>query len=209
MCVLVCVLIVSGLFSLVEVVCGVVFPSDSFSDCEIVEPQTFSLSRKRNAIIALECEAKMNIEKPPVKTVQKAVRNRPHAAKFAVEKRCLNGSGAQRRLHQKGRLEKCLGPPAEVDEMEVDATPPPSCPRMRVNQRSSRTWRGAHWQQKEKTPGGTWRAGVVLLPVGKMERSIPLTSRRMRGTKEDTEGSWCSIRVEALKWLMQRVFPSK
>ena len=50
--------------------------------CEIVffdpfvDPQTLSLSRKRGASVALECETDMKIEGPPVKAVPEAVRNR-------------------------------------------------------------------------------------------------------------------------------------
>ena len=51
-------------------------PSVSVSDCEIVEPQAFSLSRERDASVALECVTKVHIE-PPVKVVAEAVRNRP------------------------------------------------------------------------------------------------------------------------------------
>ena len=49
----------------------------SDSDCEFDQPQTFSLSRKREACVALECETEKNIEGPPVKAVPEAVRNRP------------------------------------------------------------------------------------------------------------------------------------
>ena len=45
-------------FSDVSVVYDVVV---SDSDCEIVEPQTLSLSRKREATVVLECETEMNI----------------------------------------------------------------------------------------------------------------------------------------------------
>ena len=53
----------------------VVFLSDS--DCEFVEPQTVSFSRKREASVALECETVMNFEGPPVKAVPESVRRRP------------------------------------------------------------------------------------------------------------------------------------
>ena len=53
------VLVVTVLFSNVTVVCDVVI---SGSDCAFVEPQTPSLSRKREASVALECERETNIE---------------------------------------------------------------------------------------------------------------------------------------------------
>ena len=56
-------------------VCDVDLSSASVSDCEIVEPHTSSLSRKRDASVALECETKMNIEGSAVKAVPEAVRN--------------------------------------------------------------------------------------------------------------------------------------
>ena len=38
------------------------------SDCEFVKPWTFSLSRQRDAGVALECETTMNIEWPSDKS---------------------------------------------------------------------------------------------------------------------------------------------
>ena len=74
----VCVLAsVSLVLSLISLVNDVNSPSVAVSDWEIVESQTFSLSRKRDAGVALECEAKMNIEGPAVKAVPEAVRNSP------------------------------------------------------------------------------------------------------------------------------------
>ena len=58
----------------VNVSCDVVVSDSGF---EIVEPQTFSLSRKREASVAVECETKMHAEGPPVKTVPETVRRRP------------------------------------------------------------------------------------------------------------------------------------
>ena len=46
-------------FSPASVVCDVVF---SDSDCEHVKPQTFSLSRKREAIVVLESLTNMDFE---------------------------------------------------------------------------------------------------------------------------------------------------
>ena len=69
-------------FSDVNLVCEAVY---SDSDCEIVEPQTFfSLSRKREASVALECETEMNIEGPPVRVVPESIRKRPtpHGSPF-------------------------------------------------------------------------------------------------------------------------------
>ena len=60
-------------FSDVQVVCEVVF-SDSDSEC--VEPQTFPLSRRREASVALDCETEMSMEGPPVKAVSEAVKRR-------------------------------------------------------------------------------------------------------------------------------------
>ena len=47
------ILFVIGSFSLVDVVCDVVF---SDSDCEFVKPQTCLSPEKREASVALECE---------------------------------------------------------------------------------------------------------------------------------------------------------
>ena len=47
--------------------CFVMFRFDS--DCEFVKPWTFSLSRQRDAGVALECETTMNIEWPSDKAV--------------------------------------------------------------------------------------------------------------------------------------------
>ena len=49
----------------------------SDSDCESVEPQTFSLSRKRETRVALECETAMHFEGPLVKAVPESVRISP------------------------------------------------------------------------------------------------------------------------------------
>ena len=76
-CVAASVHLVLDLTPPVNLVCEVGFPSVSVSDCEPVDPQTFSFSGKRCASVVLECEAKMNIEGPPVKAVPEAVRNRP------------------------------------------------------------------------------------------------------------------------------------
>ena len=56
------VLVVSVPFSNVNVVCDVGFCD---SDCEFVEPQTFSLSRKRK-VCFVECRECMNIDATPV-----------------------------------------------------------------------------------------------------------------------------------------------
>ena len=56
--------VVTVLFSNANVVCGVFFFSDS--GCELVEPQTFSLSSKREAIV-LESQGNMNVEGALVK----------------------------------------------------------------------------------------------------------------------------------------------
>ena len=55
----------------VNVVCDAVF---SDSDCELVEPQTFSFSRTR---MALECETETHIEGPLVEAVPESVRRGP------------------------------------------------------------------------------------------------------------------------------------
>ena len=68
----------------VHVVCQVVF---SDSDFDFVEPQTFSLTRKREASVALECETEMNVEGPPVKAAPEAGQKQAHAAKFAERRR--------------------------------------------------------------------------------------------------------------------------
>ena len=70
-------------FSDVNLVCEAVFCD---SDCEIVEPQTFSFSRKREASVALECETEMNIEGPPVRAVPESIRKRPtpHSSPFTA-----------------------------------------------------------------------------------------------------------------------------
>ena len=57
---------VVDLLSLVNMVPDVVV---SVPDCEVMKPQTFSLSRKRDAGVALERETKMNIEGRPVNAV--------------------------------------------------------------------------------------------------------------------------------------------
>ena len=56
--------VVTVLFSNANVVCGEFFFSDS--GCELVEPQTFSLSSKREAIV-LESQGNMNVEGALVK----------------------------------------------------------------------------------------------------------------------------------------------
>ena len=61
-----------------NVVCDVDLSSVSVSGCEIVEQQTFSLSRKRDASVALACERKMNIEGLLVK----AYRPTPNSSPF-------------------------------------------------------------------------------------------------------------------------------
>ena len=84
-CVAASVHLVLDLTPPVNLVCEWGFPSVSVSDCETVDPQTFSFSGKRCASVALECEAQMNIEGPPVKAVPKAVRNRPTTQKCAFQ----------------------------------------------------------------------------------------------------------------------------
>ena len=49
----------------------------SNSDCQCVKSQTFSLSKKSDVSVALECETKMNMEGSSVKAVSEAVRNGP------------------------------------------------------------------------------------------------------------------------------------
>ena len=63
-------LVVTSPFPDVTVDCEVVFTD---SDCEFVEPQAFSHSRKREASVALECETEMSVEGPPVKLVPESV----------------------------------------------------------------------------------------------------------------------------------------
>ena len=73
-CVLVSVPNVTDLISPASVASDVVF---SDSDCELGTPQIFSLSRQREASVALECETEMKSEGPPVKAVSETVRRRP------------------------------------------------------------------------------------------------------------------------------------
>ena len=91
-----------------------------------------SFSRKRDASVALECEAKVNIEAPPAKAVPEAVRNRPtpQSALFEAVPRWVRsrappppeGTPLQHTATWPGPP---TDPPAEVEEMEVkDANPP-------------------------------------------------------------------------------------
>ena len=53
-CVLASVPSVLVLISFVNLVCGVDLASDSVSECEVVEPQTFFFSQKRGASVVME-----------------------------------------------------------------------------------------------------------------------------------------------------------
>ena len=114
------VLVVTVPFSNVNVVCEVVYFD---SDCEFVEPQTFSLSRKRQASVALEGETETNIEGPPVKAVRESARRRPmpqgslfEAVPEGMQSRApsqLEGTPSQQtatrgKRHGGGR--RCIGP---------------------------------------------------------------------------------------------------
>ena len=61
---------------LVGVVCGLCGLRRFLFLIETVEPLTFSITRTRDASVALVCEAKMNIGRPPVKAVPERVRSR-------------------------------------------------------------------------------------------------------------------------------------
>ena len=107
----------------------------SDSDCEFVEPQTFSLSNKREASVALECETVMSIERPPVKSCARSGQKQAHAAKFAPE--CMQsrappppeGTPVQSRPTWPGPPKK---PPAEEEAMEVEDYNLPWTARERV-----------------------------------------------------------------------------
>ena len=76
LCVPASVLIMTDVFSLVNVVCEVDLPSVSVSHCEIVESKIFSsFSRKRDASVSLECEqrkkTKAGMEAAPFQSVPK------------------------------------------------------------------------------------------------------------------------------------------
>ena len=68
-CVHVSVLLLPVLNPLLNLVGEVDLPSFSVFDCECVQPQTLSFSRKRGASVAPECETKMNNEGLPIKAV--------------------------------------------------------------------------------------------------------------------------------------------
>ena len=100
------------------------FSSVSFSDCEIVEPQTFFQSPESVApALRLESEAKMSIEGPSVKNCAKSGQKQAHAhaAKLARVSPPTEGT----LLRQTAR---CPGTPTdsevEVDEMEVEDAKP-------------------------------------------------------------------------------------
>ena len=101
------VLVVTVLFSDVTVVCEVVF---SNSDCEFVQPQTFSRSREREASVAFECETEVNFEGPPVRAVPASVRRSPTPQSAESV-----GSRAPQRLGKGPSVN-----PLEVNDMEVD-----------------------------------------------------------------------------------------
>ena len=63
----------------VNVVCEVDFCD---LDCDFVQPQTFSLSRKREACVASECETEMNIEGPLRQSCASSCQETTHAAQF-------------------------------------------------------------------------------------------------------------------------------
>ena len=55
-------------------------------ECENVQPQTFSLSRKRRASVDFESETEVNSGGPPVEAVLEAIKNRPTPlSAFVVE----------------------------------------------------------------------------------------------------------------------------
>ena len=66
--------LLSLVFSLLHVVCGVGLSLVTVSHCEIVEPQTCLFSRKRGA--SPETAATMSIEEPLFQAVPEALRNR-------------------------------------------------------------------------------------------------------------------------------------
>ena len=71
-----------------------------------------------------------------------------------------------------------------------------------MNERSSPTWRNTFRRVKNSRRGlAIWSIACSVL---EMKRSVSFPSPRTRGTKEDAADSWCSIRVESMKWRMRQ-----
>ena len=120
------VLVVTVLFSDVNVVYGVVFPD---SDCDFVEPQTFCITRNREASVAVECETQMSSK--------------------LCQKR--SETGPRRKVHISKRYPECMrsrappppegtplqhtaswpGPPTEVNKLELEEQRREAAPQTR------------------------------------------------------------------------------
>ena len=177
----------------------------SDSGCEIVEPLTFSLSRKRSASVALECETKMHTEGPP-----KLVQSPSGAAKFAIQtlEECMQSRAPPPR--EGTPLQN--RPPAEELAMEIeDSSPSLDCTRKsgsRQNGRKSRQNGRKYLETREN----------IQVEVSELEHDLPgpedadMTIRSLAENARDEEGySECVLLniprgnggARGLKWLMQ------
>ena len=85
----VCVLVALPAVSVVTVPLpdvGVMCEVVSDVECENVQPQTFSLSRKRRTATDFESETEMNSEAPPAEAVPEAIKSRPTPLRAQVAK---------------------------------------------------------------------------------------------------------------------------
>ena len=189
-------LVVTVPFSNVNVVCEVVF---SDSNCEYVEPQTFSLSRNRETRVALECETY-------------------HAANFTFSKRHQKVCEAEYRRHQKGRFCK-----SDRHGQENQRNHQLRRRRWRwtitiLLGLHAKEWFSTKWRNiLNRAKASRWKS--VSWSISCLDQKIQMSASRLSqktpGTKEAVASSCCSTHLEAkeqaeaLKWLMQRVLPKQ